>query len=75
MLKNQSFRQNCAVVCKYFVIKIALLSLELVNIKDVGSICTFYRKNTFNNSLQIEFKLNYIQIFNYCRAVNTLLLY
>ena len=33
-----------AAVCKYFVIIIVLLSLELVNIKDVVSICTFYSK-------------------------------
>jgi len=35
----------------------------------------FTEKNTFNNSLKIEFNLNYIQIFNYCCAVNNLLLY
>jgi hypothetical protein len=56
-----------AAVFKYFGIKIVLLSLELVNIKDVVSICKFYRKNTFNNSLKIEFNINYIKLMPNCK--------
>jgi len=43
--------------------------------KIAGDFKLVFYFSKFSNSLKIEFNLNYIQTFNYCRSVNTLLLH